>query len=262
MRKHFMTLLAAMVIILAGTGYVLQSKEKKMNNLTATDPELAVLWNNFVNLEVVPHGKLDKTTRYLVLLATHIATQSEKEYRLILSAALDDGVTPVEIKETVYQTIPYAGMAKSYDFLLITNQVLTERGIKLPLEKQSTTTLDTRLEKGIAVQSEIFGAENISAMRKNAPQELKHIQDYLSANCFGDYYTRNGLNLKTRELLTFVTLVAMGGADAQVKAHVQGNLNIGNNKEVLLETTTQMLPYIGYPRSLNGIAAINEITKD
>lgn len=68
-----------------------------------------------------------------------------------------------------------------------------------------------RLEKGIAVQSDIFGKDHIEKMRQNAPQELRHIQDYLSANCFGDYYTRTGLDIPTRELLTFTVLVAMGG---------------------------------------------------
>ena len=99
-------------------------------------------------------------------------------------------------------------------------------------------------------------------MRATAPQELKHIQDYLSANCFGDYYTRGGLNLKTRELLTFATLISLGGVDSQVRSHVQGNLNMGNGRQVLLDTVTVLLPYIGYPRSLNAIAAVNEIAKE
>lgn len=99
-------------------------------------------------------------------------------------------------------------------------------------------------------------------MRASAPAELKHIQDYLSANCFGDYYTRGGLDLKTRELLTFATLISLGGVDSQVRSHVQGNLNMGNGRQVLLDTVTVLLPYIGYPRSLNAIAAVNEIAKE
>ena len=99
-------------------------------------------------------------------------------------------------------------------------------------------------------------------MRASAPAELKHIQDYLSANCFGDYYTRGGLNLKTRELLTFATLISLGGVDSQVRSHLQGNLNMGNGRQVLLDTVTVLLPYIGYPRSLNAIAAVNEIAKE
>lgn len=89
-----------------------------------------------------------------------------------------------------------------------------------------------------------------------------HIQKYLSANCFGDYYTRNGLDIKTRELLTYSMLISMGGTESQVKGrHIQGNINVGNYRETLLSVTTQLLPYIGYPRTLNAIKCINEVTK-
>ena len=255
----------ALIVMTSVSGcylHIWHKEEIKMKDLNKTDPELAFLWGNFVNNEVKPQGNLDVKTRFLVLLSAHIATQARGEYPLILHQALDNGVSPVEAKEVVYQAIPYVGIAKVYDFLRLTNRVLRQRGIKLPLEEQSKTTPENRLEKGIAVQSSIFGKEHIDAMRASAPAELKHIQDYLSANCFGDYYTRSGLDTKTRELLTFSLLVSMGGADPQVKAHVQGNLNVGNNRQVLLDTVTQLLPYIGYPRSLNGITAINEIAKE
>lgn len=258
MKKQLITLTAAILIIIAGIYIHTAKKEKTMNNLSATDPELASLWNNFITKDVIPHGNTDAKSRYLALLVSHIAVQSPNEYKLMLNEALDNGVSPIEIKEAVYQSIPYAGMAKVYDFLLITNEVFENRGIKLPLEKQAETNPGNRLEKGLAVQKSIFG-ERIDQMRANAPEDLKHIQDYLSANCFGDYYTRRGLDIKTRELLTFAILASMGGAESQLKGHVQGNLNVGNDRKVLIETLTQLLPYIGYPRSLNAIAAINEI---
>ena len=65
-----------------------------------------------------------------------------------MAAALDDGVSPVEAKEALYQTIPYVGMAKAYDFVLAANEVMAEKGIQLPLEGQSRTTPQNRLEKG------------------------------------------------------------------------------------------------------------------
>ena len=259
MKKMLLPALA-MIALICGSTWLFINKDKPMNDLTQTDPELSELWNNFISKEVQPHSNLNAQTRYLLLLAAHVATQSPEEFRLILNRALDDGVSPIEIKEAVYQTIPYAGMAKTYDFLLLTNRILSERGVKLPLAAQSTTTTNTRLEQGIRTQQEIFGTEHIDTMRANAPEELKHIQDYLSANCFGDYYTRTGLDIKTRELLTFATLASLGGTEAQMRAHVQGNLNVGNNRQLLLDTVTQLLPFIGYPRSLNAIAAINDIT--
>ena len=96
-------------------------------------------------------------------------------------------------------------------------------------------------------------------MYENSPKNQLHIQQYLSANCFGDYQTRTGLNTKMREMLTFAILVSMGGCESQVKGHIQGNVNVGNDKQTLLDVVTQLLPYIGYPRTLNAIACLNEV---
>lgn len=136
--------------------------------------------------------------------------------------------------------------------------MLEARGVGLPLEGQSTTTPADRFEKGLAVQRSIFGAGHIDAMR-SAPENQKHIQQYLSDNCFGDFLTRGGLDVKTRELVTFSLLVSLGGCEPQVKGHIAGNVNLGNDKAVLLAVVTQLLPYIGYPRTLNAIGCLNEV---
>ena len=177
----------------------------------------------------------------------------------MLGAALTVGVTPVEVKEIVYHAVPYLGMAKVFDFLHATNDVLTDRGVELPLPGQSTTTAETRADKGLAVQKQIVGDAGVDRMHATAPDDEQHIQRYLSANCFGDHYTRTGIDLPTRELLTFVLLVAHGGCDPQVKGHVAGNLNVGNDRTRLIEVVTQLLPFIGYPRTLNALRAIDEI---
>lgn len=125
---------------------------------------------------------------------------------------------------------------------------------------QSTTTPQTRAEKGLAVQREIVGAERVDALYASAPEDQMHIQRYLSANCFGDHLTRAGLDLRTRELITFTLLVSLGGCEPQVKGHVGANLNVGNDRAMLIEVVTQLLPFIGYPRSLNALRAIDEVT--
>jgi 4-carboxymuconolactone decarboxylase len=99
----------------------------------------------------------------------------------------------------------------------------------------------------------------IDKMYQESPANQIHIQKYLSANCFGDYYTRKGLDIKTRELLTFSMILSLGGCEPQLKGHIQGNINVGNNKEVLLSAVTQLLPYVGYPRTLNAIRCLNEV---
>jgi 4-carboxymuconolactone decarboxylase len=230
-----------------------------VSTLAVTDPDLIETFDNFAFDEVLRHGNLDARTRLMVQLAAMIASQALGEYRVMVGAALTAGVTPVEIKEIVYQAVPYAGMAKVVDFIHATNEVLTERGVTLPLPGQSTTTPATRAEKGLAVQQQIVGNERVAQLYAAAPADEQHIQRYLSANCFGDYLTRSGVGVPTRELLTFSMLVALGGCDAQVKRHVAANLNVGNDRARLIDVLTQLLPFIGYPRMLNGLRAIDEV---
>ena len=201
----------------------------------------------------------DEATRLMVQLAALIACQALSEFRVMAGGALNVGVTPVEIKEIVYQAVPYVGMGKAFDFLHVTNEVFTSRGVALPLPGQSTTNQETRFEKGVAAQKQIFG-DTIDKMRAGAPKDQLHIQDFLAANCFGDYYTRTGLDLKTRELLTFAMLAAMGGCEPQLAGHVVGNLAVGNDRAALVSTITQLLPFIGYPRTLNALRIVNEGT--
>lgn len=227
------------------------------SELAATDPELIEIFDNFAFAEVLGYGDLDVKTRMMCILASCIAGAAQTEFRTMLEGALNVGVTPVEAKEVVYQAVPYVGMARTVDFVHIVNGVLTARGVALPLEGQSATSPETRFEKGLAVQKAIFG-ERIDAMRAAAPENQKHMQDYLSANCFGDYVSRGGLDAKVRELLTFLMLLTLGGCESQLRSHIQGNLNVGNDKRTLLSVVTQLLPYAGYPRTLNAIACLNE----
>lgn len=225
----------------------------------AKDPELFEIFDNFALGEVLGHGGLDARTRLMCILASNVASQGRAAFRATLDAALGAGVTPVEVKEVLYQAVPYVGMAKVADFIGAANDMLEARGVGLPLEGQSTTTPADRFEKGLAVQRSIFGAGHIDAMREAAPENQKHIQQYLSDNCFGDFLTRGGLDVKTRELVTFSLLVSLGGCEPQVKGHIAGNVNLGNDKAVLLAVVTQLLPYIGYPRTLNAIGCLNEV---
>lgn len=227
------------------------------SELAATDPELIEIFDNFAFAEVLGYGDLDVKTRMMCILASCIAGAAQTEFRTMLEGALNVGVTPVEAKEVVYQAVPYVGMARTVDFVHIVNGVLTARGVALPLEGQSATSPETRFEKGLAVQKAIFG-ERIDAMRAAAPENQKHMQDYLSANCFGDYVSRGGLDAKVRELLTFSMLLTLGGCESRLRSHIQGNLNVGNDKRTLLAVVTQLLPYAGYPRTLNAIACLNE----
>src|SRR5208283_3830424 len=101
------------------------------STLKITDPELIEVFDNFAFDEVISYGKLDTKTRLMVILASLIASQTLSEYKVMLSGALTVGVTPIEVKEIVYQSVPYVGIVKAFDFIHVTNEILENRGIKL-----------------------------------------------------------------------------------------------------------------------------------
>jgi 4-carboxymuconolactone decarboxylase len=230
-----------------------------VSKLKVTDPELIEVFDNFAFDEVLQHTGLDTRTRLMVQLAALIGGHALSEYRVVLGAALTAGVTPVEAREIVYQAVPYTGMGKAFDFIHATNDILTERGVKLPLDGQSVTTSATRASEGRAMQERIVGADRVKNLYASAADDELHFQRFLSANCFGDHLTRSGIGVPVRELLPFALLAALGGCDPQVREHVAANLHVGNSRQDLIGVITVLLPFIGYPRTLNALAAINEV---
>ena len=88
---------------------------ESVSTLGRTDPELVEYFDNFALGDVLAHGALDDRTRLLVVLAALVACQAHGEYRLMLRAALDNGISPTEAKEVLYQAVAYLGIGKVYD---------------------------------------------------------------------------------------------------------------------------------------------------
>ena len=226
--------------------------------LERTDPEFAAIKERLIYGEVYAEERLSAKLRELVILVVAVTNQTMNEVRRHAAAALAAGVGPEEIKEAVYHCAPYIGLGKAENAVAAVNEVFAEKKIALPLEGGRTVTEESRLADGIAAQKSIFG-DHIDAMRAAAPENQKNIQDYLSAYCFGDFYTRRFLTIPERELLTFAVLCAQGGCEPQVRAHVGGNAAVGNGKETLLAALSVCIPYIGFPRTLNVLGCINEV---
>ncbi|RHS95682.1 carboxymuconolactone decarboxylase family protein [Erysipelatoclostridium sp. AM42-17] len=230
------------------------------SQLLKTDPEFIELFDNFAFDEVVNQDDLDDKVRMKAILATLIGCQGIDEFKAMLKAAYQFGVTPVEMKEIVYQGVAYLGIGRVFPFLHAVNDFCKAQNIALPLEGQSTTTPQNRLEKGIQAQVDIFG-EGMREFYKSGPEESRHINHWLADNCFGDYYTRHGLDYNEREMITFCFLAAQGGCEPQLTSHAAANMKIGNDKAFLIKIISQCLPFIGYPRSLNALRCVNEACK-
>ena len=223
------------------------------------DLEFHEIFKRFAFNEVYEYSTLTQKESVLVTLASLIACQSPKAFKKILLSSVNKYVTPEEVKELLYQSVPYVGFGRAHNFFGVVIKVFDKKGIDLPLENRSNTTSEDRRQKGREIQDKYFGAEMIQAMNDNTPEGQKHFNTFLEGFCFGDFYTRDGLNDKQRELITFVFIATLGGCENQLRGHTQGNLSVGNTKEKLVSAITIVLPYIGFPRSLNALSIINEI---
>ena len=228
-----------------------------LEEFRATDPEFFTFFGNFSGVEVPSQTKLDSRTRYMAILAALLGCQGSEEFQAILPEALEAKVTPSEVKEIIYQGTAYLGIGRTRSFLRIANEVFKAKNISLPLEPASTTNPDNRVELGNQAQVDIFGG-GMKNFQNSGPEQTRHINRWLAGNCFGDYYTRKGLSLREREMITFCYIAAQGGCEPQLIAHAKGNFNTGNDKAFLIDVVSQCLPYIGYPRSLNAITCINK----
>ena len=128
-----------------------------VSSFLETDPEFIERFDNFTFDEVVNSDNLDDKTRWLAVLATLLGCQGIDEFKVLVPAVMNFGVSPVEIKEVVYQAVAYLGIGRVFPFLKAVNEIFTAKGIKLPLKGQSTTTINTRLEAGRQAQVDIMG---------------------------------------------------------------------------------------------------------
>lgn len=116
----------------------------------------------------------------------------------------------------------------------------------------------TRFNLGMEKLKEIDGAggENvIKALEGIAPD----VGNYIIAFAFGDIYSRQGLSVQEREIITVTSLLTAGGCEPQLKVHINGALHVGIPPEKIIEAFIQCIPYTGFPRVLNAVFTAKEI---
>jgi 4-carboxymuconolactone decarboxylase len=235
-------------------------KELFGQDITAskTDPELMTILQRFIFGEVFYAGNLDNKTRELITITTLAVNQTLPQLKAHTNAALNIGVQPIEIREVIYQLAPFIGYPKVLNALDTINTVFKSRDIKLPLESQARIEDSERFSKGKAIQTPLYGEGMKQNMKDLSGEFAEAIPRILTESCFGDFYTRSGLDIKTRELMIFCALATLGGTDRQMGSHAVGNMKVGNDKETLLSALVQLYPYIGFPRIANAIYAIKD----
>ena len=232
------------------------AQETTLNETAKTDAD-AIL-ERLMTKDVPAAVKFDERMRTLIAVASLTAQDEDEVLSRVALDALKKGASPLELREAAVQAMAYSGLPTTIRAINVIARACAAAGKTFPTETSATVTDADRFEKGLAVQKSIFGA-GIDAMHKNAKADERALMvDLLSGYCFGDTYTRTGLPLKERELLTFVGIASMGGCEPQVKAHALGNLALGTTRSELIDAIVVMVPLIGFPKALNALAMVNE----
>lgn len=232
--------------------------KSEWNPNVGNDPEMMSILQKYIFGEVFAIGKLNNKTREMLTVTTLVTQQTLPQLKAHINALLNTGATPNEVREIIYQCAPFIGFPKTLNAISVMNEVFSERNIKLPLENSSTTNESNRYEKGLKIQQPLYGDE-IKKSLEGLPDNFgDKIARLLSEVCFGDFYTRKGLDLKTRELLVLAILVTDGNEDT-LKSHIKGNLKAGNTKEDVAAAIIQCMPYIGFSKTFKALYIFKDV---
>ena len=115
-----------------------------------------------------------------------------------------------------------------------------------------------RYDRGLKKLREI-NKEGSERLVRNLAPIAPDLARYVIEFPFGDIFSRPGLDLKTREMITVAALTALGNAEPQLKDHIDSALNVGCTKEEIVEVIIQMSVYAGFPAAIRGMSAAKAV---
>ena len=132
--------------------------------------------------------------------------------------------------------------------------------MKQQFDQQLDQQTDQQFEDGLAIRRQVMGEQFVDAAFANADAFTAPIQEFITRNAWGTVWCRDGLELKTRSLITLSMLIALGRSQ-EIKGHVRGALNNGVSPEELREVLLHAAVYCGAPLALDATRSVQEVLK-
>lgn len=115
-----------------------------------------------------------------------------------------------------------------------------------------------RYEEGLAVRRAVLGTEYVDKSLRSADEFTRPMQELVTEYCWGEIWTRPGLDRRTRSFLNLAMLTALNRPH-EIKLHVRGALNNGLTREELMEVFLQSAIYCGVPAALDAMRVAREV---
>jgi 4-carboxymuconolactone decarboxylase len=118
-----------------------------------------------------------------------------------------------------------------------------------------------RFEEGLAVRREVLGAEYVDKSIAEADDFSKPLQELVTEYCWGEVWTRPGLERKTRSLLNLAMLTALNRPH-EVRLHLRGAIRNGCTKQEVMEVFLQAAIYCGVPAAIDSFRIAKEVFQE
>lgn len=116
-------------------------------------------------------------------------------------------------------------------------------------------------DKGLKVRREVLGAEHVDRSLREADDFTREMQELVTQYCWGDVWSRPGLDRRTRSLLNLAMITALNRPH-ELKLHVRGALNNGLTRDEIKEVFLQAAIYCGVPAALDSFRVAKEVFKE
>jgi 4-carboxymuconolactone decarboxylase len=128
---------------------------------------------------------------------------------------------------------------------------------ELTMETQASERYERGWDRLLEVDGD-GGRRVIESLADIAPDLGRYVIEF----AFGDVYSRPGLELRERQLVTIAALTVLGGTEPQLEVHINAALNVGLTREQVVEAIIHCVPYAGFPRVLNAIVVAKRVFAD
>jgi len=225
-------------------------KTQLSQSVATAAPAMAAYADRFIKQELWNRDALNRRDRSLVTVAALISRNDTTELPVYIGDALDNGVTPTEISESITHLAFYSGWPNASSAAVVAARVYQQRHIdssNLPGEKVDFLPLDEATEKKrIDFVSATFGDV--------APGVVKYTTDAV----FQDLWLRPGLAPRDRSLITVTALVTAGQV-AQVPFHLNRAMDNGLTQQQASEVLTQLAFVAGWPNVFSAMPVFKDV---
>lgn len=222
------------------------------------DPQMMEILQKYIFGEVFATGSLSDRERELITVTVLASLQTLPQLKAHINAALNAGATADELHESLYQLSAFIGFPRTLNALGVFQEVLKARGLKLSDHDPMTVTEENRIERGAALERELFCDDLKSALGSVPCGFEEKVHEFIQGFGLGDLFTRGGLELADRTMLAVVTLQALG-KNTSLERWIRAALRAGCTEERLVAAVIQAMPYTGFPAALETLGALRRV---